>query len=216
MWTFCVQNRKQKHPKDSADAVNSTKSSEPGSKKAYRKTGSSQGFRSAWLRHRQPNSEVPCSHRSDPVMLQKLSLRKTNLYWVQLVPTVTQKGCCTSKSAPSWFAEKVDVSVHIKVDVSPSLARPLCLPVHDLSDSNLDVLKLIKILTQKWGALTRELQKITKYKYGKTDTLENFLKGWKCTLKLKDGWVHLLESWKMGRPGSMDGGDWRVRANSLY
>ena len=113
MWTFCVQNRKQKHPKDSADAVNSTKSSEPGSKKAYRKTGSSQGFRSAWLRHGQPNSEVPCSYRSDPVMLQKLSLRKTNSYWVQLVPTVTQKGCCTSKSAPSWYAEKVDVSVKV-------------------------------------------------------------------------------------------------------
>lgn len=92
-------------------------SPDPRKPTAKRKIGSSQGFRSAWLRHGQLNSEVPCSHRSDPVMLQKLSLRKTNSYWFQLVPTVTQKGCCTSKSAPSWYAEisggKVAISVKV-------------------------------------------------------------------------------------------------------
>ena len=72
-------NQKQKHSKDLADAVNSTMThmSRPKSRRPTAKSKShvrrGLTFRSALLRQGQPNSEVPCLHRNDPVILQQLN-----------------------------------------------------------------------------------------------------------------------------------------------
>ena len=79
----------------SADEVNSTTGSEPESTRSTAKstTRTSQSF--IWPRRGQPNNEVSytCLHKpwSDSVMLQQLSLRKTNSYWAQFSSEVSRE-----------------------------------------------------------------------------------------------------------------------------